>query len=94
MHYSERGNYQELWEQSFGEPHSMEKRRGRRRRRSLFSLSLNLTSLFSFTLSKKKLQTQAARVIANLVVAAGGVLIRAGVQAYRQAIVSESFFFF
>lgn len=32
---------------------------------------------------------QAARVIANLIVAGAGVLIRAGVQAYRQAIVSE-----
>lgn len=47
----------------------------------------NLTS--SSRLPKKTSLQQAARVIANLVVAAGGVLIRAGVQAYRQAIVSE-----
>lgn len=33
--------------------------------------------------------SQAARVLANLLVAGAGVLIRAGVHAYRQAIVSE-----
>lgn len=32
---------------------------------------------------------QAARIIANLLVAGGGVLFRAAAQAYRQAVVSE-----
>jgi hypothetical protein len=35
---------------------------------------------------------QAARVIANLLVAGAGILIRAGTQAYRQAIISKSIF--
>jgi hypothetical protein len=35
---------------------------------------------------------QAARVIANLLVAGAGILIRAGTQAYRQAIISKSLF--
>jgi len=32
--------------------------------------------------------TQAARILANLIVAGAGVLLRAGAQAYRQALVS------
>ena len=33
---------------------------------------------------------QAGRLIANLIVAGGGILIRAAAQAYRQALVSKS----
>jgi hypothetical protein len=32
---------------------------------------------------------QAGRLLANLIVAGGGILIRAAAQAYRQAIISE-----
>ena len=33
--------------------------------------------------------SQAARIIANLIIAGGGVLLRAAAQAYRQALISE-----
>lgn len=36
-----------------------------------------------------ELITQAGRLLANLIVAGGGILIRAAAQAYKQAIVSK-----
>ena len=35
------------------------------------------------------LGSQAGRLIANLIIAGGGILVRAAAQAYRQALVSE-----
>ena len=44
----------------------------------------------SVQLSHSSPVPQAARIIANLIIAGGGVLIRAAAQAYRQALISAS----
>lgn len=92
---AKRGNYQRALEQSLRRSPFAGRKATAATLSLARSLALDLTSFSSYSLKKENTKpTQAARVIANLVVAAGGVLIRAGVQAYRQAIVSESSLFF